>query len=68
MNECANDDPPTCFITEPAFSMNQATCIWYLENSKWVKNGKPVKWLIDLDAIFNWVPNVYQAWATETHN
>jgi hypothetical protein len=53
------------FITEPAFTMNQATCIWYLEKSKWVKYGKPVNRLINLEAIFNWASRDYQAWANE---
>ncbi len=53
------------FITEPAFSMDQATCIWFLENSKWVKYGKPVNWLIDLQAITGWKASDYREWATE---
>ncbi len=28
------------FIIEPTFRTDQAPCIWYLENSKWVKHGK----------------------------
>jgi len=64
----AKDKAPSTykgFITEPAFSMDQATCIWYLENSKWEKYGKPVKYLTDLDAISSWMPSDYQSWATE---
>ena len=53
------------FITEPAFSMDQSTCIWYLDDSKWVKYGKPVKYLIDLETISSWTPSDYQAWASE---
>lgn len=53
------------FITEPAFSMDQATCIWYLEDSQWVKYGKSVNWLIDLNTVSNWSANDYQAWAME---
>ncbi|MBT2788370.1 MULTISPECIES: hypothetical protein [unclassified Halomonas] len=53
------------FITEPAFSMNQATCIWFLKNSKWVKYGRSVKSLIDLEAISTWMPNDYCVWAAE---
>ncbi|MCE0557459.1 MULTISPECIES: hypothetical protein [unclassified Motilimonas] len=53
------------FINEPAFSMDQATCIWFLENSQWTEHGKPVKWLIDLKAITNWEASDYHAWATE---
>ena len=53
------------FIAEPAFSMVQATCIWFLENSQWVKHGKPVNWLIDLKAIIGWEASDYLTWATE---
>jgi hypothetical protein len=53
------------FISEPAFSMDQATCIWYLENSKWVKHGKTANWLISLEAISSWEARDYQSWATE---
>ncbi|MBU1238677.1 hypothetical protein KJ865_03115, partial [Myxococcota bacterium] len=53
------------FITEPAFSMDHSTCIWYLENSQWVKYGKPVKWVIDLEVVENWMPADYHAWATD---
>lgn len=53
------------FITEPAFSMDQATCIWYLKNSKWLKYGKSVKQLIDLEVISSWKAGDYHAWAAE---
>lgn len=53
------------FITEPAFSMDQATCIWFLENSEWVKHGNSVNCLIDLNAITNWEAHDYHAWAIE---
>lgn len=53
------------FITEPAFGMDQATCIWYLENLKWIKYGNPVNDLIDLETISSWMPTDYQSWATE---
>lgn len=53
------------FITEPAFTIDRATCIWYLENSQWVKHGKTVNKLIDLDIVFNWDASGYQLWATE---
>lgn len=55
----------SAFITEPAFSMDSATCIWYLVGSEWVKYGKPVSYLIDLDTISNWQPGDYHTWATE---
>lgn len=53
------------FIVEPAFSMDQATCLWYLEDSQWVKYGKSVNCLIDLNTISDWAASDYQAWATE---
>ncbi len=53
------------FITEPAFSMDQATCIWFLENSQWVKHGNSVNYLIDLETVSNWEASDYQSWATE---
>lgn len=53
------------FFAEPAFSMDHATCIWYVENSEWVKHGKPVNWLIDLEDISNWSAKGYHAWATD---
>jgi hypothetical protein len=52
------------FVSEPAFSMDKATCIWYLEKSEWVKFGLPVKWLIDLDTVLKWHAIDYHAWAT----
>ena len=53
------------FLTEPAFSMDQATCIWYLDNSKWSKFGKQVEGLIDIEAVSSWGASDYQAWATD---
>lgn len=53
------------FVTEPAFSMDQATCIWFLEESKWVKHGNTVNWMIDLQKVIDWKASDYHAWATE---
>ncbi|WP_148262044.1 hypothetical protein [Methylomonas methanica] len=53
------------FVTEPAFSMDKASCIWYLEGADWVKYGGPVRGLAGLEVVANWMPNDYQAWATE---
>ncbi|KHD11346.1 hypothetical protein PN36_20455 [Candidatus Thiomargarita nelsonii] len=53
------------FITEPAFSMDLATCLWYLHESKWVKNGLTVKWIIDLAEITNWTAKDYHTWAVD---
>jgi hypothetical protein len=53
------------FITEPAFSMDRATCIWYLNGSSWIKHGLSVKWLIDLEEVSGWTAKDYHAWAIE---
>jgi len=53
------------FISEPAFAMDSATCIWYLDGSDWVKYGKPINWLIGIEVAANWMPSDYHAWATE---
>jgi len=53
------------FITDPAFSMDRATCIWYWEDSSWQKQGLSVEYLIDLEAIIKWTTKDYHAWATD---
>jgi len=53
------------FISEPAFSMDRATSIWYLKGTKWEKYGKNVDWLIGLDTVSNWGPSEYVSWATD---
>ena len=53
------------FITEPAFSMDHATSIWYLEDCKWTKYGKKVEWIIDLETISSWGAGEYVSWATD---
>ena len=53
------------FITEPAFTMDHATAIWYLDNSEWVKHGKKVDYLIDLNSVSSWGPKDYVSWANE---
>ncbi len=53
------------FVNEPAFSMDQATCIWYLKDSSWIKHGLSVKWLIDLDEVSGWTAEDYHAWAVD---
>lgn len=53
------------FVTEPAFSMDRATCIWYLKESSWIKHGLSVKWLIDLEAVMGWTAKDYHAWAVD---
>jgi hypothetical protein len=66
--ESAKENAPAeykAFISEPAFSMQQATCIWYLEGSEWVKFGKPVKYVFDLETILGWDAQDYQTWAID---
>jgi hypothetical protein len=53
------------FVTESAFGMDHATCIWYLDELKWVKLGLPVKWLIDLETVSKWHAKDYHAWAID---
>ncbi len=53
------------FVSEPAFSMDLATCIWYWADSKWFKHGLTVEWLIDLEEIIKWTAKDYHTWAIE---
>ena len=45
--------------------MDKATCIWYLNESQWVKQGLRVQHLIDLEQISDWTAEQYHSWATE---
>ena len=53
------------FITEPAFSMDTATCLWLLQDSEWQKHGLQVKHLINLDDIISWSAEDYHTFAVE---
>jgi len=53
------------FKAEPAFSMNEASCIWYLVEGEWVKEGLQIKWAFDLSEVMNWSPRDYRAWAID---
>jgi hypothetical protein len=53
------------FVSEPAFSMDLATCIWYWADSKWFKHGLTVERLIDLEEIIKWTAKDYHTWAIE---
>lgn len=53
------------FINEPAFSMDMATCIWFYKDEQWIKHGKSIEWLIDLNNIIAWKAKDYYAWAIE---
>lgn len=39
------------FLDEPAFSMSEGSCIWYLDNDSWVKLGKSLNDLPDPEKI-----------------
>ena len=41
------------FLSESAFSMDSGTCIWYLENNRWVKLGVDITDLPNPDVINN---------------
>lgn len=53
------------FVTEPTFSMDEATCIWFLEKSNWIKHGITVNWIIDLQTVIDWNASDYHTWATK---
>ena len=53
------------FLDEPAFTMDEATCIWHLKESQWVKQGLRVQHLIDLEQISECTAGQYHSWATE---
>ncbi|QDU05324.1 hypothetical protein V6x_50600 [Gimesia chilikensis] len=53
------------FIREPAFSMDQATCIWFIQNSDCVRYGLPVQFLIDLETVSQWKAGDYLEWARD---
>lgn len=53
------------FVTEPAFSMDTATSLWYLHAGHWLKHGLKVEHLIDLEQVMAWTARDYHAWAEE---
>lgn len=53
------------FVREPAFSMDQATCLWFWQNSGWVKYGLPVQYLINLETVSQWKAGDYNDWASD---
>jgi len=58
--------PPEIYRKNLAWpSMDAATCIWYWHESKWVKHGIEVKWLINLDQVSHWTAKDYHNWAVE---
>jgi len=52
------------FVAEPAFSMEAASCIWYLDGTEWRKFGLSSVSLIDIDDISHWTPSDYHSWAS----
>ena len=53
------------FISEPAFSMDTSTCIWYLKESNWIKYGLDVTDLMNIDELKNWDARKYHSWAID---
>lgn len=55
------------FISEPAFSMDSGSCIWYLDENEWVKLGININDLPDPDSIQNMTANGYCQFAEEIY-
>lgn len=53
------------FLDEPAFTIDEATCIWHLSGSEWVKHGLSVRQIIDLEEVLAWTAEGYHSWATD---
>jgi len=55
------------FISEPAFSMDSGSCIWYLEGNEWVKLGINISDLPNPDTIQDMTPMDYCHFAEEIY-
>lgn len=53
------------FISEPAFSINESSSLWYLSNDKWVKFDVDEEKANKLLSVFNWGPSEYKEWAED---
>ena len=53
------------FITEPAFSINESTSLWYLNEAEWVKYDVNEEETNKLIKVFNWTPSEYKEWAED---
>ena len=47
------------FLNEPAFSMSQGSCIWYVQDQSWVKLGISINDLPDPEAILKMTASDY---------
>ncbi len=55
----------TSFITEPAFSINESTSLWYLSENEWVKYDVNEDETDNLIKVFKWSPLEYKKWAED---
>ena len=55
------------FISEPAFSMDSGSCIWYLEENEWVKLGVNISDLPNPDTIQDMTAEDYCNFAKEIY-
>lgn len=53
------------FINEPAFYMNMATCLWYMQASRWETFGLEVTQFIGIEEVSAWQAKDYHAWASD---
>ncbi|PCJ58345.1 MAG: hypothetical protein COA79_13900 [Planctomycetota bacterium] len=53
------------FINEPAFSMLDSSCVWYLMDNNWIKLGVDIKHVLTLEKVISWEPINYKEWAEE---
>ena len=65
LEEATNNFPAKFdeFLNEAAFSMQRATCIWYMEEIQWVKFGKEAIHIIGLQDVLSWEAKDYCSWA-----
>jgi len=55
----------TSFITEPAFSINESTSLWYLKGDEWVKFDVNREETKNLTKVFEFTPSEYKEWAED---
>jgi len=53
------------FISEPAFSINESSSLWYLNKNKWVKFDVNEEETDQLIEVFKWSPGEYKKWAED---
>ena len=52
-------------LNEPAFSMDEGSCIWYVDNDAWVKLGINIKYLPDPTVVSDMTASDYCEWAED---